>query len=164
MAADDGKREQAKALYLQDVAIAEIARRLDMSRKQVQRWKAADEWDAHKLPPPARPKVVTFERPRGGDPAPVRDRPSLAPGEYGTVEGLLAVLDEAIVQARVELASPTVPQNFGAAINGLVKLIEARQKLAPVEDAELIAQLLTRGVTPRELLAKLREAGWLNQA
>jgi hypothetical protein len=169
----EDKREQAKALFIQGVAIAEIERRGVASRRTIQRWMDADRkagkaWEAllSSLPQPEpaqRPKVVSFDRPRG-EAAPVRDRPSLSPSDYGTLDGLLLVLDEAIVQARLELAHPTVAQNFGAAINGLVKLIEARQKLAPVEDTALIELLLQRGVTPRELLAKLREAGWLNQA
>lgn len=182
MAGDNsGKQEQAKALFIQGVAIAEIARRIGMSRKQVQRWKTAaaeagNDWEALRssLPqpePPQRPKVVSFDRPRSetaparvGGAFPEGNRPSLTPSDYGTLDGLLLVLDEAIVQARVEIAAPQIPQNFGAAINGLCKLIDQRLKLAPIEDTALIELLLQRGVTPRELLAKLREAGWLNQA
>ncbi|MBD1918871.1 MULTISPECIES: hypothetical protein [Cyanophyceae] len=169
----DGKKEQAKALFIQGVAIAEIERRGIASRRTIQRWMTADrqagnDWEAllSSLPqpePPQRPKVVSFDRPRG-EAAPVRDRPSLSFTDCSTIEGTLVVIDEAIVQARVELMSPTIPQNFGAAITGLCKLIDQRQKLAPVEDTALIGLLLQRGVTPRELLAKLREAGWLNQA
>jgi len=169
MAGDNSdKQEQAKALFIQGVAIAEIARRIGMSRKQVQRWKTAaaesgNDWEALRssLPqpePPPRPKVVSFDRPRS-EPTP-RPVPVIVAGDYATADGLLAAIDEAIVMARVELAAPTVPQNFGAAISGLCKLIDQRLKLAPLDDEALLGLLLARYKTPRELIARLKEAGW----
>lgn len=167
----DGKKEQAKALFIQGVSISEIERRGVASRRTIQRWmdadrKAGNDWEALRssLPqpePPQRPKVVTFERPRG-DAAPVRDRPmpTIVAGDYATAEGLLAAIDEAIIQARLEIAAPAIPQNFGAAINGLCKLIDQRLKLAPLDDEALLGLLLARYKTPRELIARLKEAGW----
>lgn len=179
----EDKREQAKALFIKGVAIAEIARRGIASRRTIQRWmdadrKAGNDWEALRssLPepePPQRPKVVTFERPRGGgEAAPVRvggafpegNRPSLTPSDYGTVEGLLVVLDEAIAMARVEVMAPAIPQNFGAAINGLCKLIEQRQKIAPLDDEALLGLLLTRYKSPKALVEALKGAGWQRSA
>jgi len=168
MAKDSTAKEQAKALYIQGVAIAEIARRGIAARRTIQRWMDADraagnDWEALRssLPqpePPPRPKVVNFDRPRSEPTA--RPVPVIASGDYATAEGLLAAIDEAIVMARVELAAPTVPQNFGAAISGLCKLIDQRLKVAPLDDEALCDMLLARYKTPTELIKRLRASGW----
>jgi hypothetical protein len=160
--ASDPRREQAKALYLQGTNKSEIARRLNVDRRTIHRWADADKWDALKtsLPQPERPKVVTFERPRGEPAAPIKERVKVAPGDYDSLEGLLSAIDDAIALARTELSCPTIPQNFGAATNGLVKLIELRLKVCPLDNAELLQLLQSRYHSPRELVRALREQGF----
>ncbi|MBE7384407.1 MAG: DUF1804 family protein [Leptolyngbya sp. SIO1E4] len=162
------KREQAKALLIKGITISEIARRLDVARRTVQRWIAAakeagDDWEALRdgLPQPERPKVVTFERPRdrhsGEKP---RTPTAIAAGEYDTLAGQLRAIDEMLDIARREAGNPTSVQSYGAALNGFCRLLEQRNKLRPVGDEEYLAELLTRYRTPHELVARLKEAGW----
>lgn len=166
MAGGNDKREQAKALFLQGVAIAEIARRIGMSRKQVGRWKTDDGWESLRssLPQPDRPlKIVSFDRPR--DPQPVEhSQVKLSRTNYNTLDGQLAVIDELLDFARTEAASPTSPQTYGAALNAFSKLLAYRNQLKPIDNEELVREVARRYKTPVAAAKALREAEWHDSA
>lgn len=159
---NEGIKEQAKAWYLQGIAIAEIARRLNMSRKQVGRWKKDDDWDALKIPKPDRPlKIVSFDHPR--DPQPQPTAKAKAPGNYDTLEGQLEAIDHMLAAAKTSAYS-SIPQEFAAAINGFCRLLELRNKLQPLDNEELIREVIKRYRTPRKAAQAFREAGWHDSA
>lgn len=160
MADNLDKREQAKALFLQGVAIAEIARRIDMSRKQVQRWKNDGDWEALRdsLPqsePPPRPNIVSFDRPRDDSRVAEKLRtPPRAPADMD----LLEVVDGAIATIAAALTCADGLNGLGSAAGGLVNLIKLRREMT--DDEAFLAEVLKRYRSPRELVARLKEAGW----
>lgn len=168
-AGESDRKEQAKALFMLGTSISEIARQLDMSRRQVQRWKEDGNWEALKAsitpPKPAPAKIIDLHAPRPERPEPMpRPRRQLREGEeldlLQTVE--LAIADGAALITTCSDMNDT--KGFGGVAGGLCRLIELRLKLKPVEEAALIEQLLERGLSPRELVARLKEAGWSRPA
>lgn len=159
MADNLDKREQAKAMFLQGTAIAEIARRIGMSRKQVQRWKADGDWESlrNSLPqsePPPRPKIVSFDRPRESATA---DRPLTPPKPPADMD-LVEIVDGAIATIAAALTCADGLNGLGSAAGGLVQLIKMRRELT--DDEAFLAEVLKRYRSPRELVARLKEAGW----
>ena len=57
-------------------------------------------------------------------------------------------------------AYSSISQEFAAAINGFCRLLELRNKLQPLDNEELIREVVKRYRTPREAAKALREAGW----
>lgn len=170
MARKSDKKEQARILYVQGQTLAAIAERLTMSRRQIGRWKkddqgTDDDWDLLKAklnstePGPTGLNIVSFDRPRKKPPASDACK-AIVMGEYGSVEEQLRAIDEMLGHCRAAARSSEVPNTFGSAVNGFVKLIELRNSLLPLDNKALIRELLKRYRTPREATKALREAGW----
>lgn len=161
--ADDARREQAKALFMQGVTISDIARQLDVARRTVQRWKDEGNWETLKAsitPPRAeRPKIIDLHAPRP-EPAPRPRRQP--PGEMD----LLQTVEFAIADASTVLSSASEMNNaqgFGSAAGALVRLIELRLKLQPLTAKDLAEAAIRMGLRPNEFMQELRDA-WQKQA
>ena len=159
------KKQQAKALYMQGLAISEIERQGIASRRAIQRWmsadaKAGESWEALRdsLPKPEPIKVVSFERPRQQRNS--GQIPSIPPTPPENMD-LLAVVDGAIATIAAALAASSDLRGLGGAAGGLVNLIKLRREMG--DDAALAAEILKRYKTPselREFFVQLKEAEW----
>lgn len=169
------KRSEAKKAYLGSTkSFAQVAADLGLSDRTLIRWSNADpdgRWPELReklhqgIKAEQSPKVVEFA-PRTPE---FRSEPTPQPRRRrrdGEEIDLLEVVESAIASgsALIETASDTNDtKGFGGVAGGLCRLIELRLKLKPVEETALIEQLLERGLTPRELVKRLREAGWVSQ-
>ena len=159
------KKEQAKALYMQGLAISEIERQGIASRRTIQRWMSADaeageDWEALRssLPKPEPIKVVSFDRPRQQRNS--GQIPSTPPTPPENMD-LLAVVDGAIATIAAALGASSDLRGLGGAAGGLVNLIKLRREMG--DDEKLIDEVLKRYRTPaelREFFVQLKEAGW----
>ena len=154
------KREQAKALYMKGLPDTQIAEKVRCHRNTLKRWRDQDGWDKIRdsLPDEPEPlRLVSFERDRSSK----RREPQIGPlPNLSSLEGQLQVLDELIDIARKQVDAPTSPQMYAASLNGLCKLLEARERVSPTDKTQFLLKLMERYRNPQDLLLDLKEQGW----
>ena len=160
MPAPTGKKDACRSLYSQGLSQTAIAKKLNITRNCVGNYKRQDkgtdqDWDKLKADlkgKAPRPKLVTFERPRGDKPKAVAASPPMHDLNH-------AELAHEIVASTASLIrSGDVPPALGSVLNGLLAWVKFEQELQSEEDA--LQKVLEKYKSPRELAAKLREMGW----
>ena len=154
------KREQAKALYMKGLPDTEIAKKVGCHRNTPKRWRDEDGWDKIRDSLPEEPeslRVISFDRDRSAK----RKEPQISPlPNLSSLEGQLQVLDELIEIARKQVDTPASPQMYAASLNGLSKLLDARERVCPTDRTQLLLKLMEHYRNPQDLLADLKERGW----
>lgn len=164
------RKTRARELYLQGLIIPEIAKRMNVSDRTIQRYKSGDagteqDWDLAKVPadqsPLKRSNVLPIKQSRS------RRRRELVEPEsgklatdYDSLEGRLAVIDQLLDSARHVILSPEGPQMYAAAFNGFSKLLDIRDRCKPMEKTALLLALMDEYRNPKDLLADLKQQGW----
>lgn len=161
------QKPRARELFLQGVTLADIAQRLKVSLRSVNRWKSEDkgtpqDWDQARLPADQmpRPNLISFDRTRGEDKPKQGPRVNLAKIDYDSLDGRIQAIDELLDATRMEILSPTSPQQYSAAINGFNKLLESRDRARPIDKVALLMAVIERYRDPADLLADLKEQGF----
>ena len=163
MPANTGKKDACRSLYAQGLSGLAIAKKLGISRGTVDTYKKQDrgtdrDWEKHRADlkgKAPRPKLVTFERPRGDKAKASAPRaPKIEAGDMD----LVAIVNGAIASVAALLPTADNLQGVGGAASGLATLVRLKLELESEEDA--LQKVIEKYKSPRELAAKLREMGW----
>lgn len=155
------KKKQAEALFMQGVSISDIARKLDVARRTIQRWKDEGGWEAIKSTLPTTPKVIPIAskpKPVNNDPPPHRNPPSLR--TKADSKDSIAIAEEVIQDLQTELVgvgdTPLSGRNRAALANCLKVWVEYRDKLQPKTAADLAEMAIALGISPVEFMNELK--------
>ena len=159
-----GKEAQARTLYAQGITVTDIAKRLELARPTITRYKALDrgtdnDWDKLKADlkgKAPKPKLISFERPRGEN----KTSPKAGRGQPSD-RSLPEKIDDAIDAVIELLLNADNLQGVGGAASGMVSLVHLKLELESEEHA--LQTVMEKFKTPRELAAKLRELGWARE-
>ena len=171
MARSSDKKKQARKLYCQGMTLAAIAERIGVTYRTISAWKkeafdSGDDWkkiraDVKGIDPAPKPKLVSFERPRGekAKPSPAAAVASEY-GDLGTMEGQLRLIDEAIAIAMKEAKRPDSPQTYASSLSSVPKLLAERRAIRPMDKRELVLELAKMYRNPAELFQDLMTLGF----
>lgn len=172
MAISEEQRQEAEDLYLkQGLTRQEIAERLDISLRTIQRWAKAGKW-RERLGERKSPKIVSIKRKEERAIANAKAKPepvqSAAPCSKGR-QGLREIDEQEIVEGAIAslaaiLASTEIDtRGIGGVANALIRCLEYRRKIDPPSVAELAEQIVEMGVSPTDLVKALK-IQWEKQA
>lgn len=156
----DPRRAEAKRLHATEgLTQGEIADRLGVCRRTVERWAVADDWATRRPGGKSAKEVVETSATAPGKPAPIdiRARVAKMKSEY-TPEDIdeLFLLDRALVTVAEVMGGDVAIRDIGTCASALCKLIELRLKLKPRSASQLAEMAIELGVTPAEFVAELK--------
>lgn len=162
------KKKQAEALFMQGVTISDIARKLDVARRTIQRWKDEGDWEGIKDALPTTTKVISIAskpKPVNTDSTPHRNPPSLR--VKADSKDSLSIAEEVIQDLQSELIgvgdTPLNGRDRAALANCLKAWVEYRDKLQPKTAADLAEMAIGLGINPAEFMTALKEQ-WAKRA
>lgn len=133
------KRDDAKILYVGGLRISDVARKVGVSRRSIERW--ADEGGWHAL------KTSMLADPSGNS--------------HQTKQSMVGELERAI--SRLSSAvQETEPKSLEGCASALGKLVELHRKLVPETVDELAARAVELGIKPQDFIRALKDQ-WLDQ-
>ena len=156
------KKKQAEALFMQGVTISDIARKLDVARRTIQRWKDEGGWEDIKDTLPTTSKVISIAskpKPVNTDPTPHRNPPALR--DRADSKDSLSIAEEVIQDLQAELVgtgeTPLNGRDRAALANCLKAWVEYRDKLQPKTAADLAEMAIGLGIKPAEFMNALKQ-------
>ena len=164
---NDKRKEIAKAKFITNTSIQDIADELKVSRRTIERWANNGGWRetrrtedsarqiSREIRPESKTNLVTFEKPvaRTGE-----FRDLLRPQEIDDIEIIIA----AIAELHASLPS-CEDKSKGGIAGALARLIDLKRKIKPDTVADLVERAIELGIGPDELLRELRES-WARRA
>jgi transposase-like protein len=163
-------QDKAKTAFLAGETIAAIARRFEMSRRQIERWAEAGNWREEKKAL-GKTNVVPMQKPNA-KPQTTTAPPTRSKRKASEIDELeiveLAIAD---LSAAMYAASKSSDDNgkgidvraLGGLAGGLVRLLEYRRKICPPTAAELAELAIALGCSPETFMQALHET-WRKQA